>query len=266
MAPKRRRKRRFPDTEYNSLDAESSILVDNEVLELFQMKFCFKHRDDLWELPPCECLYKKEPFTVKGLLSLKNELNATKSLLNDMDIEDWHQHTRQLHKGGLVVKHLRGHSRAEMCTQAWAKFKEILGSYNMIPDQALQSKQINTVHLCEAPGAFIACMNHHLKNNVVHEVKWNWRGATLNPYYEGNDLNAMLDDDSFIFKTMENWNFGIDGTGDIMNIQNLVFLKNDATKLGPIHLVSLAMHRKCATNFCILTFNQYVKHPSIFNI
>jgi hypothetical protein len=29
-------------------------------------------------------------------------------------------------------------------------------------------------------------------------VRWNWMGCTLNPYFEGNDNDAMVEDDQFI--------------------------------------------------------------------
>ncbi|CAE1248188.1 CMTR2 [Acanthosepion pharaonis] len=79
-----------------------------------------------------------------------------------------------------------------------------------------------TVHLCEAPGAFITSFNHYLSNKAF-TGKWGWIGTTLNPYYEGNDLAKMIVDDRLIRKTLSNWFFG-DGTGNIMNKNNFMQL------------------------------------------
>lgn len=50
---------------------------------------------------------------------------------------------------------------------------------------------------------------------------WEWTGLSLNPYYEGNDQAAMVDDDRFIIETLDNWYFGIDNSGNILNIDNI---------------------------------------------
>jgi hypothetical protein len=61
----------------------------------------------------------------------------------------------------MVAKHVRNQMTAELCTQAWCKFHEVLGTF---PDLTRQSSDgaFNTVHLCEAPGAFVASLNHYL--------------------------------------------------------------------------------------------------------
>jgi len=85
------------------------------------------------------------------------------------------------------------------------------------------------------------CCNDSV-NTVFAEGRrcdWNWLATTLNPYYEGNTLSAMIDDDRFINGTRDNWYFGEDDTGDIMNIDNLHGLLAKCSKLGMtnIHLV-----------------------------
>lgn len=60
---------------------------------------------------------------------------------------------------------------------------------------------------------------------------------TLNPYYEGNDLSEMIDDDRFIFSTLDCWYFGVDNTGNIMDKLNIQGLKNKLQQ-KVIHLVS----------------------------
>ena len=113
------------------------------------------------------------------------------------------------------------------------KFYEIFNTFDLIPEDAQRSEKVRSLHLCEAPGAFVASLNHFLKSHY-NGMDWQWVANTLNPYYEGNDLEAMLDDDRFILKTLSHWNFGVDGTGDLMNLANLDSLKQET---GESHLV-----------------------------
>ena len=78
-------------------------------------------------------------------------------------------------------------------------------------------------HLCEAPGAFITALNHHLQTkDKEFKCKWSWMGSTLHPHYEGHSTNQMINDDRFLIHTMDsNWKFGVDNTGNIFERGNL---------------------------------------------
>lgn len=226
MAPKKRQKHR----KHHPPD---SVGLQEEIEALFNKKFVLKASEETWALPDSSSMVQEPPFILEDMIAMKDELNRKKSLLNDMDIVQWHLHTRRAHKAGLVVKHLRENMHAEMCTQAWTKFHEILNSFDLIPENAHKTGKFRSVHLCEAPGAFIASLNHFLKSHY-HGLEWDWEANTLNPYYEGHDLTAMLDDDRFILQTLSHWHFGVDGTGDLMNLANLESLQQDT---ADIHLV-----------------------------
>jgi hypothetical protein len=47
--------------------------------------------------------------------------------------------------------------------QAWCKFYENAMSFNLVPPASVKAGRLNSVHLCEAPGAFITSLNHYLK-------------------------------------------------------------------------------------------------------
>ncbi|KAK2555518.1 Cap-specific mRNA (nucleoside-2'-O-)-methyltransferase 2 [Acropora cervicornis] len=236
MAPKKRRK-------HPQYHANFPPGMQGEIEALFNKRIVLKSREETWaNLPKSSCMFQEEPFVLADMILMKDELNTKKSLLNDMDIVEWHSHTRRVHKAGLVVRHLREKLHVEMCTQAWAKFHEILHSFNLIPDDALHTGSFRSVHLCEAPGAFVACLNHLLKSEY-HGLEWNWIASTLNPYYEGHDLRAMLDDDRFISETLSHWHFGSDGTGDLMSVANLEALQHDAAF---VHLVTADGSINCA--------------------
>lgn len=72
--------------------------------------------------------------------------------------------------------------------------------------------------------------------------------STLNPYYEGNSILSTILDDRFIFNTLENWHFGADITGNLMNEQNIYSLKEHCDKLGPVHLMTSDGSIDCLEN------------------
>jgi cap2 methyltransferase len=93
-----------------------------------------------------------------------------------------------------------------------------------------EDQPFRTVHVCEAPGAFI-CATHFYYNQYCEYCErrglrssqrlWDWTGLSLNPYYEGNDQEAMVDDDRFIVETLDRWYFGEDNSGNILDTNNI---------------------------------------------
>ncbi|KAI6655513.1 Cap-specific mRNA (nucleoside-2'-O-)-methyltransferase 2 [Oopsacas minuta] len=224
--------------------------VQQEVDNLFNKKFSFDPNpkdNPRYLLPSADLLFSGEHFTLEKLASLKLELNIVKDKLNDKDPELWHDHTRRTNKAGLIVKNIRRQYHVEMCTQAWAKFHEILCMFpsicNTNTDDAFYS-----VHLCEAPGGFIGSLNHYIRARTSTKP-WKWRGLTLNPYNESNDLGEMVDDDRFILETIEKWSFGLDNTGNVMRWKNILSLerqvKEETTR---VDLVSADGSRDCQDN------------------
>eukprot|EP00919_Chromeraceae_sp_WS-2016_P012146 GHVR01028459.1.p1 GENE.GHVR01028459.1~~GHVR01028459.1.p1 ORF type:complete len:345 (+),score=57.62 GHVR01028459.1:468-1502(+) len=86
-----------------------------------------------------------------------------------------------------------------------------------------ENRKLYTAHLCECPGGFICATNHYIR--TMHpQVKWHWNALSLNPYFEGNNLNAMIDDDAFYKETFENWWKGEDDSGNILSKNNHKFV------------------------------------------
>lgn len=75
----------------------------------------------------------------------------------------------------------------------------------------------------------------------LHRENWKWLASTLNPNYEGNDVGSMIDNDQFILGTRDNWCFGADETGDIMNLRNIEYIKDVCAERGldKVDLVSV---------------------------
>ncbi|XP_029904405.1 cap-specific mRNA (nucleoside-2'-O-)-methyltransferase 2 [Myripristis murdjan] len=171
------------------------------------------------------------------LQALKASLNAVKNQLSDKAVEVWHQHTNSTNRAGKVIAAVRSAANAEICTQAWCKFYEILGTFQLLPEEAIQSGELNTVHLCEAPGAFITALNHYIKTREhTRYCDWSWTANTLNPYHEANGGNTTIADDRLIANTLPWWFFGSDNTGNIMNQKHLLELQ---AFVGNTHQVSM---------------------------
>lgn len=117
-----------------------------------------------------------------------------------------------------------------LVNNAWAKFYEVLVAYGpRMFENVGVDKSLRTMHLCECPGGFVAALNVYLGKHrttfrmlwrllgggsriscsaITHPdwvKKWQWLGASLNPYYEANDLNQMVDDDALYRRTQDRW-------------------------------------------------------------
>lgn len=60
----------------------------------------------------------------------------------------------------------------------------------------------------------------------------------MNPYFEGNSISKTILDDRLISQTLENWIFGEDYDGDILQEGNIRSLINYCKSLGEVNLVS----------------------------
>ena len=163
--------------------------VREEVEELFGKKFRFKDEHEQWLLPAAETMFQDELFVVKRLQKLKEQLNSTKDKLSDKEMISWHKHTYFTNRAGIIIPAVRRDYTPEMCTQGWVKFHEILLQYgSLVPES---TTKLHSLHLCEAPGGFVASLNHFLKTHRV-DCDWWWRAMTLNPYYEGTCMAGVL--------------------------------------------------------------------------
>jgi hypothetical protein len=203
---------------------ESSIEYTNlmhKMEMLFEKHFTISSLEDTYTLPKPESMFKEPPWRLDSLQKLKSDLNEVKSRLNNFNLFEWQQHTSQMNKAGSIMSRVRKFIQPELLTQAWCKFYEIACNFPLVPLDAIRREgDFISVHLCEAPGAFVVALNHWLKTNAL-DVQWNWFATTLNPYCEENSYDKMIADDRFIRHTLKHWCFGTDSTGDIMDWKNL---------------------------------------------
>jgi len=171
-----------------------------------------------WQLPDPNDMFTESQWQLKEFQNLKTVLNYTKQKLNCFDLDEWHAHTTKLNPAGLVINHVRKHIRPDFLTQAWCKFYEIACSSSLFSQDVIDKNNVFSVHLCEAPGAFISSLNHYIANNYKH-LRLKWLAMTLNPYHEANGHPDIINDDRLILNTLDNWEFGPDYTGDIFQAE-----------------------------------------------
>ncbi|XP_062327537.1 cap-specific mRNA (nucleoside-2'-O-)-methyltransferase 2 [Osmerus eperlanus] len=243
----RRRADRWPPaSEVEALDPELLL----EVRKLFgKLKTYTKPANIEWRLPDPSDALRHTAQEHGCLQALKVSLNSVKNQLSDKDLEVWHQHTNSTNRAGKVIATVRAAANAEICTQAWCKFYEILGTFSILPEDALQSGELNTVHLCEAPGAFIAALNHYLKTSQhTRYCDWSWAANTLNPYHEANGGSTTIADDRLLANTLPWWFFGSDDTGDIMSQKHLLELQGFVGNMRRVDVVTADGSFDCQGN------------------
>lgn len=245
---------KFEGRDYSLLEYTDYVQAQLDVESHFNKKFSFEKPPDdgcgAWILPAAESMFTQRIWLDDDLQAAKTHLNEVKGQLSYKNIADWHAHTKNTNPAENIAYEIRRRSSPEMVTQAWLKFYEIVNNYEVIPveedfvtsseeekENKCEEKPFRSVHLCEAPGAFIVALSHYL---VVHrpQLQWQWLASTINPYYEGSPSDICVVDDKLINHTMHNWTFGENNTGDLMEKENMEDLVNQANYMGPIHLVT----------------------------
>ncbi|XP_044056215.1 cap-specific mRNA (nucleoside-2'-O-)-methyltransferase 2 [Siniperca chuatsi] len=230
------------------------VAIDPETLTEIQGLFgkvrtYVKPSNGEWRIPDPNAVLRYSAEKHCRLQALKASLNAVKNQLSDKDVQVWHQHTNSTNRAGKVIAAVRSAANAEICTQAWCKFFEILGTFTLLPEEALQNGELNTVHLCEAPGAFITALNHYIKTSEsTRYCDWNWAANTLNPYHEANGGSTTIADDRLIANTLPWWFFGSDNTGNVMIQKHLLELQAFVSNMRRVDLVTADGSFDCQEN------------------
>lgn len=220
--------------------------IEETVDALFNKFFSFQNNGQ-YIIPNPHSMFTEDTWVIQELYDIKSELNNTKSKLNNYRLNQWSEHTRKRNKAGSVIWFIDKTIEPEFITQAWCKFYEIVSRFPLVPQSAITNGSFTSVHLCEAPGAFVTSLNHWLKTHHPL-IKWDWTATTLNPYYEGNSIERMITDDRFIIHTLEHWNFGPYNTGNIMEKENQEQIKKDCEGKDKVFLVTADGSVDCAND------------------
>ena len=102
-------------------------------------------------------------------------------------------------------------------SQAWLKMYEIITDCNLIPTN--RKGVYRSFHICEAPGTFINCINNYINTKTQYD-SYEWKSQSLRPSGKQGD-KTIGDTYGLIKRHPNNWDWGVDGTGDITNIENI---------------------------------------------
>ena len=127
---------------------------------LFQKKFCYRKYTNN-KVKNLE-INSSEKWSCKALYDIKERLNTVKDKLSGLEITDWHKHTQNMFKASKLIQDIKQIFQPQLCTQAWCKFREILCEFPILV--TFDHDELNTFHLCEAPGAFITALHFYLSN------------------------------------------------------------------------------------------------------
>lgn len=125
-----------------------------------------------------------------------------------LDLDKYEKITDKFNVSSLFKKKLKKINGNEI-SQAFLKITEILHNIKVIKKCA----NISVLHLCEAPGQFILGFMHYCKNNGID---YKWKATSLKSGF-GDRYGLMK-------KYPQSWTFGINGTGDITDIDNIKYL------------------------------------------
>lgn len=141
----------------------------------FDKKVKIKTENEDYQLPPIDKFFSSSSSEKhKELQVIKQILNHVKSKLNDFQIQEWTKHTTCRNPARQIIHHLRNELKCEFVTQAFGKFYECLSTFPIVESSKFD-KRLQSIHLCEAPGAFIAALNHYMKlNHPQAEVSNTW--------------------------------------------------------------------------------------------
>ena len=103
-------------------------------------------------------------------MQARQRLNDVRATTADMaNNPAWRAHTAHMMPTARVIPQLRAAfeengdwQTAALCTRAFSKFGEMLMGYDLLDAQQPDSS-LRSVHLCEAPGAFVGCLSAQLK-------------------------------------------------------------------------------------------------------
>jgi len=98
-------------------------------------------------------------------------------------------------------------------SQAWLKMYEIITECKLIPNN--RKGVYRSFHICEAPGTFINCINNYIHTKTQYD-SYEWKANSLKP-----SGKIIGDTYGLIKRHPNNWDWGVDGTGDITNTSNI---------------------------------------------
>ena len=149
---------------------------------------------------------------------LSNKLKLIKFYIDSRDINKWNEITTEINIRKSITNYLDKEYNIKN-SRAFVKMYDILNLVNVID---FNKNEINTLHVCEAPGNFINAINYFIKLNKP-EMKYNWNANSLKPIKGTKILGDFF---GFIRKYPNRWDWLKDNSGDITKLENILYIKN----------------------------------------
>uniref|UniRef100_A0A7E4VVB7 Cap-specific mRNA (nucleoside-2'-O-)-methyltransferase 2 n=1 Tax=Panagrellus redivivus TaxID=6233 RepID=A0A7E4VVB7_PANRE len=128
-------------------------------------------------------------------------------------------------------------------SRAYLKCCDILARFPALKQRRQGFAKLRTLHLCEAPGNFVAALGDSLGEDELGS--WAWRINSLNPHHEWNAPSGMLTEDALLLaaEMAEKTLYGAGDTGDVFRLT-----KADLEAVGKMDLVSADGSIDCTAN------------------
>ena len=105
-------------------------------------------------------------------------------------------------------------------SQEWLKMYEIITDCNLIP---INRKGVfTTFHICNPSSAFINCINNYIHTKTQYS-SFEWKSQSVKPKGVHSKDTTMNGSNKLIQNYREKWDWGVDDTGDITNIENIKY-------------------------------------------
>ena len=155
---------------------------------------------------------------------LPNKFNLATRIIDTRNVRDYNNikiKVRYYEKS--LSKYVENnYTHNKKCSRAFLKMYEILETTNIINPNL---KNINVFSIAELPGSFLIAINHYIKTKT-DIINFNWRAQSLNPKEKIQDSFGLEDMFKLIKRYPNNWDFGNKGTGDILDIDNIIYYRN----------------------------------------
>ena len=164
-----------------------------------------------------KALFNSNNAIVQAGLMIDSRKDFTKANPNE-DYDNFKEQFRYYRSKGkhkepnlnIIVQNILGDNSI---SQAWLKMYEIISESNIVPLN--KTGTFKSFHFCEAPGTFINCLNNYVYTKTKFD-KFEWLAQSLHPR-----LAKIKDAYGIIKRHPKNWDWGVDGTGDITNPDNI---------------------------------------------
>ena len=195
---------------------KSTSIKSTSQKSITQKKSLFKHNN---YISLDKALFNSNNSIKQAYLTIDSRKDFTKANPNE-DYDNFKEEFRYYRSKGKDKSHnlnltVQRILDDKSISQAWLKMYEIISECNIVPLN--KNGVFKSFHFCEAPGTFINCLNNYIYTKT-NFTQFEWLAQSLHPR-----LAKIKDAYGIIKRHPNNWDWGIDKTGDITNPENIKY-------------------------------------------